>query len=525
MNKKIYTVIYLLLLAAFFCFFTIFIFYSDAGELIFHIPDDASYYAKIALNYSNGFGISFDGINQTNGFQPLWQYFVIFIAAVYKSSPENIFRLILFIQLILISLSAFVIFKLVSRFFNARTALGSGAVFLLFVFPLCLNGMESALSVLVLSFLFKSICNTGYLINFNLKNDILISAICGLLILTRLDMILFVITLMIYFFINSISNNNAKTIYIKKILVLIIFVSAILLPYLINNLIVFGNIIPISGFLKTGIPDTSLSDKLIELFRYRETYFVLSAFLFFISYVYFFRNRENITGKDFSELIFIFSVSCILHFIFLLFFVNWVIFYWYFIPFAVFFSLVIAFPLYYLQRLKRFGFGNIIYFSFLIIILFYWKSKIINNFDRQDEYLRNNWNLESYKASLWIKDNTDKKAVFAMKDAGHFGFFGEREVINLDGLVNDFKYQEVLRSKRLNEYLKENKVNYLVQHALWNRPDVTEGNYDSLELTYTSHRYSVQSDPVVVYKKNEIYRSEPYFDGNNRVSFIIWKLN
>ncbi|MEZ4689439.1 MAG: hypothetical protein R3A12_04375 [Ignavibacteria bacterium] len=33
-----------------------------------------------------------------------------------------------------------------------------------------------------------------------------------------------------------------------------------------------------------------------------------------------------------------------------------------------------------------------------------------------------------------------------MKDAGHFSYFSGREVINLDGLVNSFEFQEILRT-------------------------------------------------------------------------------
>jgi hypothetical protein len=81
-----------------------------------------------------------------------------------------------------------------------------------------------------------------------------------------------------------------------------------------------------------------------------------------------------------------------------------------------------------------------------------------------------------------VKQNTNSNDVFAMKDAGHFGYFSERNTINLDGLVNNFEYQEILKEKHLNAYLKNNKVKYFVQHAVWDREDITSGNYDTLEI-------------------------------------------
>ena len=110
-----------------------------------------------------------------------------------------------------------------------------------------------------------------------------------------------------------------------------------------------------------------------------------------------------------------------------------------------------------------------------------------------------------------------------MKDAGHFGFFSGRKVINLDGLVNNFDYQEVLRKKELNSYLKDNEVKYIVQRAVWDRNDITTGKYDSLSINYFSHKYSAESDPVLLRKKNEIYRSEPYYDGEYETVFLIWR--
>lgn len=525
MKDVIYKIIFYLILISFFCFFALFISKSETAELIYHIPDDASYYLKIGMNYSEGYGTTFDKINLTNGFQPLWQYIVTGISSVMKTSTENLLRSVLFVQLIIISLSAIIFFKTVSGFFGNKAALGCSIVFLLFVYSLCINGMESALMVILLLILIKYISQTDYLYCFNLKNDILISALSGLLILSRLDMVMFAFALLIYLTVNGLTAEDAKKMYFNKAAVLMIIVSVVILPYLINNFIMFGNFFPVSGFLKTGITDIPLSDKLTELFAYRETYFAMTSFLYIVFYAAKVKNTEKNFFKKYSDVMLIFSISCILLYVFLILFVDWVIFYWYFIPFAVFFSFVSVIPLYYLSESKKLFAGNIVYFSFLIIILFYWGSKIIINYNQPGDTLQNNWNLESYKATLWAKSNTNPDDIFAMKDAGHFGFFSERRVINLDGLVNNFDYQEVLKEKKLNDYLKLNKVKYIVQHALWNRPDVTDGKYDSLELKYNSHRYSVQSDPVTVYRKNEVYRSEPYLDGNNRVSFIIWKLN
>jgi hypothetical protein len=134
------------------------------------------------------------------------------------------------------------------------------------------------------------------------------------------------------------------------------------------------------------------------------------------------------------------------------------------------------------------------------------------------------WIAASYRAALWAREHTDEADIFAMKDAGNFGHFSGRSVISLDGIVNSVAYQDVLRGRRFNEYIDEMNVGYLVQHAFWDRDDITDGTYGTVSLTYTSRLYGVESDALVLRREWEVYRSEPYHDGPYRTVLLIWKL-
>ena len=48
--------------------------------LIARLPDDGFYYLEIASRLSRGQGFTFDGINATNGFHPLWQFLLVPVA-------------------------------------------------------------------------------------------------------------------------------------------------------------------------------------------------------------------------------------------------------------------------------------------------------------------------------------------------------------------------------------------------------------------------------------------------------------
>ena len=62
----------------------------------------------------------------------------------------------------------------------------------------------------------------------------------------------------------------------------------------------------------------------------------------------------------------------------------------------------------------------------------------------------------------WIRQNTPQDARIGAWNAGVFGYFSERQVINLDGFANDRTYLDRLKQKSsLIEYLKRENIHYL----------------------------------------------------------------
>ena len=73
--------------------------FSDAQNLSLRwfTRDDAYYYFKVAQNISEGHGSTFDGINKTNGYHPLWMVICIPIFALAR------FDLILPLRILLVA--------------------------------------------------------------------------------------------------------------------------------------------------------------------------------------------------------------------------------------------------------------------------------------------------------------------------------------------------------------------------------------------------------------------------------------
>jgi heparin/heparan-sulfate lyase len=122
-----------------------------------------------------------------------------------------------------------------------------------------------------------------------------------------------------------------------------------------------------------------------------------------------------------------------------------------------------------------------------------------------------------------------------MKDAGHFGFFSRRAVVNLDGLVNGPGLQNAIRDRALLPLLRAGGVRYLVQHAFFpgdpfllprlspSPSAVPAADYETLSVRYLSHRYGTYSEDIVLRRQAEAYRAERGLP-NSLLPFTIWRL-
>ena len=61
--------------------------FSNVNHLVrwFNI-DDGFFYFKVARNVANGLGFTFDGINRTNGFHPLWMAVCIAVYSIVRTN-------------------------------------------------------------------------------------------------------------------------------------------------------------------------------------------------------------------------------------------------------------------------------------------------------------------------------------------------------------------------------------------------------------------------------------------------------
>ncbi len=160
--------------------------------------DDAYYYFKTAQNVSEGFGFTFDKINPTNGFHPLWELICIPVFALARINLILPLRIIIILMGLINAAIAILIFRLLSKLFSKEIS----ALMALFwiLTPRIYNasdklGMESGVSALfslLLIYLVTRLEQTYKSNQVPYKEYLLIGVAAIFTVLSRLDNIFLV---------------------------------------------------------------------------------------------------------------------------------------------------------------------------------------------------------------------------------------------------------------------------------------------------------------------------------------------
>ncbi|MDD4857332.1 MAG: hypothetical protein PHD74_04405 [Candidatus Krumholzibacteria bacterium] len=523
MNEELYSKASYALIVAGVLVLSLFIITAPMHRVLTVIPDDAAYYFKIAQNVSEGRGLTFDGINRTNGFQPLWLCILIPFYSIVRGDPEAMCRIVIVLQGVLLALAAVLLNAVLVRFFSKRAAFVSLLLFMFFIFVQAANGMESAVLILSLSALLLFGARTHMLGPRDARRDLILGMLLGFVVLARLDMVFVPLVVLGAKFGGALIAREGRSVRVARSAAVLCGFAAIFVPYAVYNRVSFGSVMPISGALKSSFPRATLSDYAFSTLGKRGLLGLAMAFAYLLWRVVRPRRPMDPPGNAgyFRSAMAVMACAILLHFLHTILFMRWAVFGWHYVPYILFGVVMVCEPLDRLlscMTVKRSGFAYWIAVAAIVVI---GCSSVFRNLNRSPE---KSWHVAAYDAALWARQNTGPLAIFAMKDAGTFGYFSERSVINLDGVVNNREYQAALREKNLNGYLAVKGVRFIVQHAFWNRPDIISGDYDAYEISYRSRLFDSDSEPVVLRKVDEAYRSRPYFDGPYETVFIIWNI-
>jgi hypothetical protein len=140
------------LLLAPFVFEAVGIVRANDAWLIVRTPDDAFYYLEIARRIGAGHGFTFDGVHATNGFHPLWQFLLAGVGLLVPGQTTFL-RASLLLCLACLLAATLLIVRLVWRWLGPGPALLGGIVVVhgRAAMPSFVDGMEGTLALLALA--------------------------------------------------------------------------------------------------------------------------------------------------------------------------------------------------------------------------------------------------------------------------------------------------------------------------------------------------------------------------------------
>ena len=112
-------------------------------------------------------------------------------------------------------------------------------------------------------------------------------------------------------------------------------------------------------------------------------------------------------------------------------------------------------------------------------------------------------NTEMVNAAVWVNNNTPEDAIIAAHDIGALGYFGERQIRDLAGLISPEVIPFLWDDEQLAEYLDNEGVDYLYTFMDW-YPGLTP----DLEIAYQSNgkygaRFGFENTAVYNWKNSQ----------------------
>lgn len=476
------------------------------------VEDDAFYYFKIARNMAHGHWFTFDRINETNGFHPLWG-FVCFV--VYKFVPGIYtgLRAALTVNVLFWVAGAAMLWAAV----RGRGPAWAAAAVVLFVtvtmhMSTYQSGMETGLFETAWLALFLFARSKDPLRAQGRPGlDVAFGALLLVVILSRIDGILLLpgvgLAVMAIHWRDGFGRMLARwvSVFAAPVAGLVLFA--------LLNKHYFGVFLPISGMLKSTFPEAHLVREYLFRYWWAESAAILALVsnIWIIARARQFRERGATTSD--LAILFAFNTYCILHILNTLVFTKTRGAYnWYFHPYilTLILDLVMIGSWVFKDEWMRDRRSRPVRVAALLLGLLLLVVPARRLYQAMTGKLPAKWRTYCYDAALWARAQTPPETIFAMNDAGVFGYFSDRRVVNLDGLVNSLEYQQYGAQGRLHDFLKKCGARYLAQA---NFSPAQESIYDEngeIHFTIMCALYDRPAGLVRLSKDRQVFQSAQY---------------
>ncbi|MBI5118483.1 hypothetical protein HZA56_18570 [Candidatus Poribacteria bacterium] len=465
------------------------------------LSDDSFYYFQLARNAASGRGITFDGVEPANGFHPLWFVLLLPVYALFGNGIAEPLHAALALEGLLDVGAGLLIYLLVKKLTDNRSAAISGAAVYLLnpsVILHSVNGLETGLNLFCFVLYFWFYLRMLDEDKFSARNILLLGLLSGILMLARTDNVIVVAVVYFHLFAFKLMPGSSAiraanpplpsssfpfrlSPFAFRLLLFLasgVLCALVLSPWVIWNLLTFGSVTQSSGgaysvitrgnLRAAGVTNfeiflTSLSNTVrlfvwtipSDVFGWGKIVGVLAGLAMGITLADEDRTKRAWAAARLACVpLFAFIALALTHSL-----VRGTLKSWYFMPAAavgaIFFGILCSpfdFSSVFADRRGRLA-G-----CFLAVLVL--SGYALNGWTAWNKGMYP-WQSEQVLAAQWIRENTPEDAWIGSFNSGIIGYLSERKVVNLDGLANN-SVVPYLKERRLWDYIRERKIEYLI---------------------------------------------------------------
>lgn len=500
---------------------------STPRQLVSLLPDDAYYYYLVGANIAGGVGSTFDGVNPTNGYHPLWMMIVTAMhwvwGTVSAGPPELILhtRVMLSFQMVLGLLAVVLAWAVVRRACGGESpvpALVPAAATMPWVLYGMTDGLESGLTLLffaALLFLLPRLRPFGSPPG---SADFTFGALLSIGFLARLDLALLCLALALVTVAAMVAGrfpqrkDGGRRSWLQFLVKSFLWALPVLVAasvYFGLNRIYFDTMTPISGKIKSTFPALSWNGQWLAQFPVP---FLLGLLLVVAVPAVLVRRLPDV---DQRLLWLVLAGMILLQMLHTLLFMHWAVHSWHFTAWWI--PGIVAAPLF-LQFLMPAKFHQRIAMGLvgaaLVVGLAGQWAFLMGRTERA-------FQARSHEAGLWAREHIAPGRLIGMSDCGVFAAFRGGAVVNLDGVINNLAYQDALAAEGLAAYLDAMNVDFIAHHAI--PVERVAPGYGAYVYSRRSHLHRVSGGSITLSEEDELFRSPPFHDGRGEMVFVLWR--
>lgn len=423
------------------------------------MQDDSYFYLQVASNILRGKGSTFHTITPTNGYHPLWMLCSI-LGLVIAGNDKIVGLNIIFGMQTLIFLGTAYYFRKIARLISDKLWMVGVSILAIYFFSMGIYASEAHLNafMLVLSLYY-------FLRTFNKdtsSNWMKAGLFSGLSVLARLDNV-FLIGSLFSLGLLSHQERSVERVLKRSVSFSATFACAVA-PYLIYNYVFYDHMVPISGAIKSTFPAVTGNINNLGIFgRITSAFGLVSVVLSF----------DPALTKLRRTLLRVLGAGVVLHASYVVLYTDHYTFWpWYYVSGVLNLGFLSSYTLQRITAIVERHTGHsyiavVRNLSIALLIVAGVARGWAKAYDRDSIGPLRIPQINQYRwpdeVAIWMRENMLPASTVVVHDwPGAIAYYSGLQILPVDGLMNDFKYNDDILSQGINQYLCTKDVRFFL---------------------------------------------------------------